>query len=141
MRSSLATILVALASLQTAISAPHRPTGPRYLNDLAQGNGKLWFGTAADIPGTGEQTDKDYLRILTNPKNFGEITPANMMKVSVVLKGKIDEVLIVFSSCIPSPSKMCSTTQEEIMSSVSLKRTECGSDVTTSSGPVKYPIG
>ncbi|KAH8765166.1 penicillium Canescens endo-1,4-beta-xylanase Xyle [Hyaloscypha finlandica] len=51
-----------------------------YLNDLAQDNGKLWFGTAADIPGTAEQTDKDYLRILTNPKNFGEITPANMMK-------------------------------------------------------------
>lgn len=88
MHSFLATILVALASLQTAISAPHRPTGPRYLNDLARDNGKLWFGTAADIPGTAEQTDKDYLRILTNPKNFGEITPANMMKVSCCTQEK-----------------------------------------------------
>jgi endo-1,4-beta-xylanase len=89
MHSSFATVLLALASLKTAIAAPnqirtdqkHRPTGPRYLNDLAQANGKLWFGTAADIPGTAEQTDKEYLRILTSSRNFGEITPANMMKV------------------------------------------------------------
>ncbi len=82
MHSSFATAVVALASLKTALSAPHRPTGPRYLNDLAQDQGKLWFGTAADIPGTAEQTDNDYLRILTSNRNFGEITPANMMKVS-----------------------------------------------------------
>ncbi|KAN0120215.1 glycoside hydrolase family 10 protein [Hyaloscypha variabilis] len=62
------------------MSAPQPPTPPPYLNSLAQGAGKLWFGTAADIPGTAEQTDPDYLRILENPGNFGEITPANIMK-------------------------------------------------------------
>ena len=84
MHSSLATVLVALTSLQTIVAAPHRPTGPRYLNSLAQSNGKLWFGTAADLPnldGTAEQEDKEYLRILENIKNFREITPANAMKV------------------------------------------------------------
>ncbi|PMD15866.1 glycoside hydrolase family 10 protein [Hyaloscypha hepaticicola] len=80
MHSSLVTFLLAFSALKIAAAAPHRPTGPRYLNSLAQDNGKLWFGTAADIPGTAEQTDKEYLRILENPKNFGEITPANMMK-------------------------------------------------------------
>jgi endo-1,4-beta-xylanase len=83
MHSSLTTVLVALSSLKTVLSLPHRPTGPRYLNDLAQDHGKLWFGTAADLPGTAEQTDNEYLRILTNPKNFGEITPANYMKVGL----------------------------------------------------------
>jgi endo-1,4-beta-xylanase len=86
MHSSPATTLLAFARLNTAAAAPHRPTGPRYLNSLAQNNGKLWFGTAADIPGTAEQTDKEYLRILENPKNFGEVTPANMMKVRSYLK-------------------------------------------------------
>jgi endo-1,4-beta-xylanase len=81
MHSSLVTSLLAFSTLKTAAAAPRRPTGPRYLNSLAQDNGKLWLGTAADIPGTAEQTDKEYLRILENPKNFGEITPANMMKV------------------------------------------------------------
>ncbi len=81
MHSSLVNSLLAFSTLKTAAAAPHRPTGPRYLNSLAQDNGKLWFGTAADIPGTAEQTDKEYLRILENPKKFGEITPANMMKV------------------------------------------------------------
>jgi endo-1,4-beta-xylanase len=49
------------------------------LNTLAQRGGKLWFGTAADIPGTAETTDTAYLKVLQS--NFGEITPANAMKV------------------------------------------------------------
>jgi len=86
MHSSLATVLVALTFCLTVMSAPQPPTPPPYLNSLAQGAGKLWFGTAADIPGTAEQTDPDYLRILENPGNFGEITPANIMKVRFLLQ-------------------------------------------------------
>lgn len=50
------------------------------LNSLARSHGKLWFGTAADIPGP-EQQDNGYMDILTEAGNFGEITPANYMKV------------------------------------------------------------
>jgi endo-1,4-beta-xylanase len=70
-----------LAGLSQA--APHQshsqPNGKIDLNALAQRAGKLWFGTAADIPGTAETTDQAYLKILQ--QNFGEITPANAMKV------------------------------------------------------------
>ncbi|PTU24985.1 hypothetical protein P175DRAFT_0506547 [Aspergillus ochraceoroseus IBT 24754] len=48
------------------------------LNALAQRQGKHWFGTAADIPGTEETTNDAYLNILQT--QFGEITPANAMK-------------------------------------------------------------
>lgn len=53
-----------------------------WLNTLARLQGKKWFGTAADIPGTDEATDKDYMATLTDTLIFGEITPANYMKVS-----------------------------------------------------------
>lgn len=52
---------------------------PPRLNNLAVKAGKLWFGTAADIPGTAETTDAAYLKLLK--ENFGEVTPANAMKV------------------------------------------------------------
>lgn len=77
MRSLLA-ITILLAGLGQA--APHPPGRPDYnLNALAQARGMKWFGTAADIPGTGETTDAAYLKILK--KQFGEITPANALKV------------------------------------------------------------
>lgn len=50
------------------------------LNDAAKAAGKLFFGTAADIPGTGEATDKFYLKEFNNKHDFGEATPANIMK-------------------------------------------------------------
>lgn len=50
------------------------------LNDAAKAAGKLFFGTAADIPGTGETTDKYYLKEFNNKHDFGEATPANIMK-------------------------------------------------------------
>lgn len=53
------------------------------LNALAQARGKQWFGTAADIPGTDETTDAAYLKILKS--QFGEITPANALKVRRML--------------------------------------------------------
>ncbi len=51
------------------------------LNNAAQATGKLWFGTAFDYPGTGEATDEYYLREFNNEHDFGEATPANIMKV------------------------------------------------------------
>jgi hypothetical protein len=80
--------VAALALLQPTTAWPwQKPkpdcdTGPPYLNELAQQHGKLWFGTAADIPGTNETSDAGYMAIVTNEKIFGELTPANMMKVS-----------------------------------------------------------
>lgn len=53
--------------------------GPPYLNDIAIRNGKLWFGTAADVPGV-EQENNEYMTILNDTRIFGEITPANYMK-------------------------------------------------------------
>lgn len=73
----------ACSCLVTPTSTPS--AGP-YLNDLAKEAGKLWFGTAADIPGTAETTDPDYLAILTDPRNFGEMTPANTMKARFTRK-------------------------------------------------------
>jgi len=55
-------------------------TGPPYLNDLIRAKGKLWFGTATDIPGP-EQQDQEYMTILNNTHLFGQLTPANSMKV------------------------------------------------------------
>lgn len=53
------------------------------LNDAAKAAGKLWFGTAADIPGTGELGDSYYMAEFNNTHDFGEATPANIMKVSL----------------------------------------------------------
>jgi endo-1,4-beta-xylanase len=55
-------------------------TGKFGLNDAAKQAGKLWFGTAADIPGD-EQSDKYYMKEFNNTHDFGEATPANIMKV------------------------------------------------------------
>ena len=51
------------------------------LNDAAKQAGKLWFGTAADIPGD-ETSDKYYMKEFNNTHDFGEATPANIMKAS-----------------------------------------------------------
>lgn len=51
------------------------------LNDAAKAAGKLWFGTAADIPGTGEAQDEYYMTQFNNTHDFGGATPANIMKV------------------------------------------------------------
>lgn len=55
-------------------------TAPPYLSDLAKADGKLWFGTATDIPGP-EQQDQNYMSIMTDTDIFGCLTPANYMKV------------------------------------------------------------
>lgn len=76
-----ARVASACSCLVTATPTP-AVQGP-YLDVLAKAAGKHWIGTAADIPQTNaaiEQTDEAYLAILTSPI-FGEITPANVMKV------------------------------------------------------------
>lgn len=45
------------------------------LNDAAKAAGKLWFGTAADIPQTGEIDDPYYMAQFNNTNDFGEATP------------------------------------------------------------------
>jgi endo-1,4-beta-xylanase len=50
------------------------------LNDAAKAAGKLWFGTAFDYPGTGEAQDPYYAAQFNNTHDFGEATPANIMK-------------------------------------------------------------
>ncbi|MCJ1390275.1 hypothetical protein MMC18_003133 [Xylographa bjoerkii] len=49
------------------------------LNDLAKATGKLYLGTAADIPGP-ELSDVGYMTLLNNTHEFGQLTPANYMK-------------------------------------------------------------
>ena len=86
------------------------PTGPPYLNDLAKARGKLWFGSATDQPGTGEDTDIAYQTILNNTEIFGQLTPANYMKVcSPTSHTKLK--LTRRSSSLRSQSKMGSTTR------------------------------
>lgn len=79
MRFSLATVAL------LAAPALARPWGgdDAGLNLLARRRWKYWFGTAADIPGP-EQQDDPYMDILVNNRNWGEITPANYMKVSLL---------------------------------------------------------
>jgi len=84
-----------LAATAFAALAPAKTTGPSAttttllatatsktsgLNDAAKTAGKLWFGTAVDIPGTGEAQDQYYMREFQSPHDFGEATPANIMK-------------------------------------------------------------
>ncbi|KAJ5934390.1 Endo-1-4-beta-xylanase D [Penicillium verhagenii] len=77
MRSSLALTALLVGASQ---GAPHASINNEKidLNTLAQHREKLWFGSAADIPGTAETTDAAYLKVLKS--NFGEVTPANAMK-------------------------------------------------------------
>jgi hypothetical protein len=123
MYSSLTTALILFAFLKTAASIPHgsppstsNPTGPPYLNELAQKHGKLWFGTAADIPGP-EQQDEGYMSILNDTKIFGEITPANYMKVNLMFNNSFQLLMTAISLCSPNPNKMFSTSQEATLSS------------------------
>ncbi|GAB7351101.1 hypothetical protein MBLNU459_g1566t1 [Dothideomycetes sp. NU459] len=55
-------------------------TGTKGLSDYAIAAGKKYFGTACDIPGTNETTDKYYLAELNNTHDFHQITPGNAIK-------------------------------------------------------------
>lgn len=62
----------------TLAAAVALPLASAQLNQLAQKAGKLYFGTATD---TGELTNTEYVSVLTNTKEFGQLTPANGQKV------------------------------------------------------------
>lgn len=76
--SSVISALGVAALLDGAAARPHG--NEAFLNVLARADQKLWFGTAADIPGP-ELQDEGYMDILTDRRIIGEITPANYMKV------------------------------------------------------------
>ncbi|CAN8106514.1 unnamed protein product [Discula destructiva] len=66
-----------------AVYTKSTPTanGTEYgLNDAAKDAGKLWFGTAADIPHTRAFNDPYYMAQFHNTHDFGQATPANIMK-------------------------------------------------------------
>ena len=53
------------------------------LDIAAKAAGKLWFGTAANIPGI-EENDQYYMEELANWSDFGGVTPANAQKHAVI---------------------------------------------------------
>jgi hypothetical protein len=90
-------------------------TGKSGLNDAAKAAGKLWFGTAADIPGP-ETSDKYYMKEFNNAHDFGEATPANIMKVSLIpylifING-FGANISSHSSCTPNQNKTFTTSLE-----------------------------
>ena len=68
------------------------------LHEAAKATGKLWFGTAADLPGS-ENDDEYYMKEFNNVKDFGCATPANAMKVSfptdiTIFNGLLTELIV-----------------------------------------------
>nr|AUS45865.1 glycoside hydrolase family 10 protein [Coniochaeta hoffmannii] len=59
------------------VAAATLPLASAQLNALAKKAGKLYFGTATD---TGELTNSQYVSILTDTREFGQLTPANGQK-------------------------------------------------------------
>jgi endo-1,4-beta-xylanase len=66
--------IVSTALLLSLASASAYADG---LNARAKGAGKLYFGSAVD---NGDLSDSQYLPVLRNTQDFGQITPANTMK-------------------------------------------------------------
>lgn len=64
----------------TSIALLGLPIASAQLNELAQKAGKLYFGTATD---NGELNNTEYVSILTNKTEFGQLTPSNGQKVIV----------------------------------------------------------
>jgi endo-1,4-beta-xylanase len=54
------------------------PLASAQLHKLARDAGKLYFGTATD---NGELNNTQYVKILTDGNEFGQVTPSNGMKV------------------------------------------------------------
>jgi hypothetical protein len=102
-----ALVMTLLTSVSSSPSLRGLTSGAK-LNTLAQENGKIWFGTAADIPGP-EQEDLDYMTILNDTGIFGQLTPANYMKASCGVIA-LNMKLIMLSLSILSLNKINSTT-------------------------------
>lgn len=77
-------VILAVAATSGAFPGRGPPKGYRGLNDYAKDIGKVYFGTAADIPGP-ELQDNAYIAVLNNAHEFGQLTPTNYMKVFVLL--------------------------------------------------------
>ena len=79
------TVLLFSATAALAASLPKRQTtglnvGSRQasgLNTIAQAAGLKYLGSATDNP---ELTDTDYVAILSDSSEFGQLTPGNSMK-------------------------------------------------------------
>lgn len=74
MKHSVPLLVATAASLAAASPATRQTTG---LNAIAQAAGLTYFGSATD---NHEITDADYLAILSDSSEFGQITPGNSMK-------------------------------------------------------------
>lgn len=63
---------------QVLAAAAAVPLVSAQLNDLAKAAGKLYFGTATDNM---ELNVTEYVQILSNTSEFGQLVPSNGMKV------------------------------------------------------------
>lgn len=121
LRSSL--VILAVAATSVAFPGQGPPKGYSELNDYAKAIGKVYFGTAADIPGPGLQ-DNAYLAVLNNTHEVGQLTPTNYMKVFVPLGVPAHiEYAKNTSTSLPSRNVMSSTTPAATTSSTSPPRT------------------
>lgn len=59
----------------SAASSSSTGTGASGLNTAAKAAGKLYYGTASDLP-----SNTAYIADLSNAADFGQLTPANQMK-------------------------------------------------------------
>jgi hypothetical protein len=101
-----------MSSTTTVASTPScqgyfEPLAAPYLNDLAVAAGKLWFGSATDQPGTGEDTNILYQEILNDTHIFGGITPANGMKF---VSTEPEQGVFNYTVSSPARSVVCSKT-------------------------------
>jgi hypothetical protein len=136
-----ATLALAVASAKPLASKPKRyspygqATASPYLNEIAQSKGKLWFGISTEIPGS-EQLDQEYMTILNDTKIFGQLTPANYMKVRCCLQSAHQKSQTEYpgSKYSRSPKKTSSTILVAPSSSTSPKTTTSACAATTCSG-------
>lgn len=70
-------ILLLAAGSTLAVPSHDRRQASGGLNAAAKAFGKLYFGSATD---NGELSDSQYLAILSDNKEFGQLTPGNAMK-------------------------------------------------------------
>jgi hypothetical protein len=118
----------------TLAAAVALPLASAQLNQLAQKAGKLYFGTATD---NGELNNTEYVSILTDTKEFGQLTPANGMKVRCdptpppLLPNVLDGILTTTSGNLLSPSTTSSTSPMAPSLPTSRPRTSSSSAATT----------
>lgn len=84
---SLRFLLAALAASVSAAPVIKSWFGPADYATLA---GKLYFGTAINIPGpSGELDDPYYMALFNDSNTFAQATPANIMKVRIPFRRSV----------------------------------------------------